>query len=346
MSRSLLKRFAGAGQHYGARLRRFAVRTGDSLLAPLEPLWYRRFHDASPQPVFIIGAPRTGSTLLYQVLTSCWRTGYINNLMCSCPRAILSLATVSGALFASRGHSALQSYYGRTEGLNAPSECGELWYRWFARDPLYAGRGALPSPALAELRATVAALEHVTAKPFLFKNLYCSLRVGALADAFPRALFIWCRRDELDCARSIVLGRVRVSGSADRWWSTKPPEYPQLCDLSVAEQIAGQIYYVEEHIRSDLADNYPGPHLFTVQYERFCADPTSTLDALAAWLAAHGLPVTARQTAPASFAMASRALDDGALDAALEAAVRHRFPHPMRHSAMGHPPDVGDRSSA
>ena len=83
--------------------------------------------------VFIIGAPRSGTTLLSQLLSSSGLFGYINNFI-----ARFWTAPTLGALIYKtvldhecRGNSSLQSHLGVTENLHEPHEFGYFWRRWF-----------------------------------------------------------------------------------------------------------------------------------------------------------------------------------------------------------------------
>jgi hypothetical protein len=59
-----------------------------SLFTPIIVKWQKPYLDKygnqplKHQPVFIIGAPRTGSTILYQTLTNLYDVLYIDNLVC------------------------------------------------------------------------------------------------------------------------------------------------------------------------------------------------------------------------------------------------------------------------
>ncbi len=295
------------------------------MFARLDKRVIRTNVNSTMRPIFIIGAPRTGSTIFYQVMTQYFRIGYINNFMAEFPDGIVTAARLYKTLFKDQLHESTRSSYGRTQGSNAPSECGEFWYRFFRRDPLYTTQGELDSITLNTLRSTLGAVETTLEKPILLKNLYCSLRIGALSEAFPNAIFIWCKRDYLDCARSIAKGRERVAGGITNWWSTKPPEWEQLLSRSPAEQIANQIYYIERHIEEDLQQHYPSTALRCVQYEEFCQSPIHVLDDISVWLHQQGISIEATGITIEPFKISARQTDDSPLGIALEAAIKARF---------------------
>lgn len=69
------------------------------------------------QPVFIIGAPRTGSTILYQMnLNVSILTTYLVNFFFG--------FWLRKKLFCNKAHDSFNSNLGDTQGYNSPSECG------------------------------------------------------------------------------------------------------------------------------------------------------------------------------------------------------------------------------
>ena len=328
---------SGIAAQKWSRFCRSANQVVDKGLHPLEPLWSRGSGGSPPRPLFVIGAPRTGSTVFYQTLASTWQVGYLNNFVCRYPRSVAAASRISRTMFRGRGPHSLDSFYGRTTGLNEPSECGEFWYRFFPRDPLYAPRGSLSATKVETLRSTVASIQSCASGPFVFKNLYCSLRIGALADVFPQAMFIWCRRNVRDCARSIAFGRQRINRDVGEWWSTKPPEFETLNKLSVADQLVGQIYCVERHIYHDIADHFGSDRLFTVQYEDFCRCPQQVLADLENWLEDNDIGIGRRRVPPGPLELRSRPFPDDELEHALEDAVEQWYPTEPSHTGPGLP---------
>src|SRR5439155_14834089 len=72
-------------------------------------------------PIFIVGPPRTGSTLLYQLVAARFDVGYLSNRHCrlyGAPSRVERRHETEATL-------ELTSRYGRTTSPNAPSECAE-----------------------------------------------------------------------------------------------------------------------------------------------------------------------------------------------------------------------------
>ena len=81
-------------------------------------------------PIFIIGAPRSGSTLLYNVLINKFRLSYISNIASvfyKYPYLVTSLFWK----FHSRKNKSYNSDTGFIPGLFSPSEAGKIFEFWF-----------------------------------------------------------------------------------------------------------------------------------------------------------------------------------------------------------------------
>ena len=248
-------------------------------------------------PVFIVGAPRSGSTLLYQLLVEVLDVGYLSNRHC---RLWGSPALVERFVPPKRSSShTYESIHGRTTGAGAPSECGEYWYRYFRRRPHHVSLAEADPARLRALRASVRRFGAAAGRPLLFKNLYCTLRLEPIAAALPEAAFILIRRDVVDNAHSILEARKRIHGDYAVWWSTEPPEIERLRTLPAEQQAVEQVRMVEAAAERTRA---AGPERFLeLRYEDLCANPRSAVDEIEAFLEGIGIPVSRRGIAPEKF---------------------------------------------
>ena len=261
-----------------------------------EALLHERWAGEPPAPpVFIIGAPRTGSTILYQCLTGCWDFEYVSNVECIFHRHLLFAARLRRALCGDGPHGCFTSCYGETPGLDGPAECGPLWYRWFPQSRHSITTMDVGADVPAQMRGVLSAWLRCKARPVLFKNMLMGLRLRVLALAFPEALFLWCRRDTARTARSLLRARRELADG--RWWSMRPAEYERLLSLPPEEQVVGQVVHVEREIADGLERLYPGRSM-VLEYERFCAGPERELERVRRWLAGFGVDVRRREGAP------------------------------------------------
>lgn len=240
-------------------------------------------------PVFIIGPPRSGTTLLYQLLVHAYKFAYFNNLSAlfnDSPAAVTALTKP----FLKPYRSDFKSAYGRVRGAAGPHEGGEIWNRWFDTAYHYTGPGELPAKSRACIYATVAALEGIYRAPFLNKNVKHSVRIGCLKEIFPSALFLELRRNPLDTAVSILKGRRANLASAGHWWSVMPREIGEIKDDHFLHQIAAQVYFIHEDIARDIA-LYAANECYPVYYDRLCVNPGRELESISNFLASRGVPV-------------------------------------------------------
>ena len=83
-------------------------------------------------PVFIIGPPRSGTTLLFQVLIARYTFGYFSNWMAQFPESPIAAAWLYRRLWPTSGvPQDYASVSGETQGNSGPNESGSFWYRWF-----------------------------------------------------------------------------------------------------------------------------------------------------------------------------------------------------------------------
>jgi hypothetical protein len=251
-------------------------------------------------PVFIVGAPRSGSTLLYQLMTDRFDLAYVANAHARWPGGP-SVVERRRHLLRDRSERAdYSSAYGATRGDLGPSECGEFWYRFFARSPHYAPAGSLDAPTLAAVRAAVREFGDAAGRPVLYKNLFATVRMRPLAEALPEAVFVWITRDLVANAHSLLEGRMRNRGSYDEWFSVEPPHVADLRGLPPEQQVVAQVRELDQLVRKDMAE-IGAERCHHVDYAELCAQPRATLDVIASFLGGLGVHVATRTEVPESF---------------------------------------------
>lgn len=251
-------------------------------------------------PIFIIGSPRSGSTLLYQTLVNRFAFGYLCNLHCWFYGAPSIVHPFIRKQWEQAPLVAYESVYGRSQGLLAPSECGDFWYRWFSIKPQYVALEDIDLQKFESLQAVLGALTRALQRPLLFKNLHCTLRLRPLAVLLPSAVFIVCHRETLWVAQSLLQSRQQIYGDIRHWWSVEPPGIEFLKTLLPTEQVVAQVHAIYDLIEQDRVAI--GPERFLeVEYEAFCQDVLGTMHRIGDFLAQHGIRPTIRGPVPSSF---------------------------------------------
>ncbi|HEY9036606.1 MAG TPA: sulfotransferase [Pseudomonadales bacterium] len=275
---------------------------------------------AASDPVFLVGAPRSGTTLAFQVLTHALQMSFL-------PRA-LDHAYGGSHLFFRLFLARLQrqpapqfvSDQGVTPGIFSPSESFGFWRQWFQGLSSDACLEPLPDEQVKSLQRAVYSIQGHARQPLLVKCLYLSLAIPALIAAFPRARFIWVIRDPVAVAASVL--RIRQSHPELDWWSVRPPGYQQHMNEPLEDQVMWQLAETLRLLRAALHD-VPLSQWQILRYEDVCAGPQQQVDMMAHWLSSTGCKPYAEQHMPERF-MARSVVDD-ALRARLQQSVY--YPH-------------------
>jgi hypothetical protein len=247
---------------------------------------------ASPRAVFVLGAPRTGSTLLYQTTIAAFRLPFISNAT----NAWLAETPIVGIAIqnALRLQVGFKSAFGKTDGPLQPSEGSAVMAHWFG--------GGHPSQIVSarildgreeHFLRTLAATEAICRAPLLIKNAWNCFRVDYLATALPHARFVWIRRDISDAALSDLEARYITKGDAYAWNSATPANMSELLKRAPIEQVVENQIAFNEAISTALSRNALGRSL-EIWYEELAADPQGIAARLAEFL---GLPQRRRLVA-------------------------------------------------
>ncbi len=208
-------------------------------------------------PVFIIGVPRSGTTILYQLVTQFFNVTYFNNFVNLSRENLYFGCWLSHKIFKGESHNSYVSNYGNTKesGLMAPSEIGNFWYRWIPKDQIIVDENSVSIEDKRAITKNINSIINRYRKPLIIKNLYFALRIRLIKVLFPSAKFIYLRRDRLYVAQSIYLARIKNSKNPkSEWWSLNFPGYKSLLTLPIEEQIAQQIYQLENLIQKELSE--------------------------------------------------------------------------------------------
>ena len=247
----------------------------NNILSPIEMELIKPFEQPEFPLLFIVGAPRSGSTLLSQLLASTGYFAYISNFVARFWMApyLGSKIETSLGLREIKNNSYFSSTYGITEGWTEPHEFGYFWKRWFIfneshkLDPASANR-----VNKIELQKEISSITALFQKPLFFKSLLCSLQISLLADMFEESFFLICKRKPIYQAQSLLLSRIEMYGDKNTWFSLRPREYTEIISLPYHEQVVAQIYYTLKDIEISLASIEASRFIY-IDYRSLCNDP-------------------------------------------------------------------------
>lgn len=274
-------------------------------LCAAEPFFLARGRGGPECAVFLVGAPRSGTTLAYQLIVHCFQMSYFTNIADFYWRSPTA-ATFTVRRAVREYSSDFTSKRGHTRGLAGPSQGDRIWSRWFGHDRAPVCPHALRDDHVSQARATVGAIATVLGGAFVNKSIGNSVRIPALATVFPNALFVHVKRNLALTAQSHYLNYLNQrlpDGSVKRWTSARPPEYERLLDMPLVEKATAQVYYVDKCVERDLRRI---ENTMTIQYGRICADPGTLVERMLAHKAMRAFGLVPRREPPAGFTESRR----------------------------------------
>lgn len=250
----------------------------NELLAPAEALLTAKESSPRRPIVFVLGPPRSGTTLVSQALAATRAFGVTSNFVARFWRAPSIGFHLEKSLRPAADGQPFRSVRGRTMGASEPHEFGYYWSSWFdLGQPTHClGPEQLDRVDIAGLSKSIAAMETACGKPLMFKNnTWFTFQAGWLSRRFPTSILVACRRDPFFVAQSIYLQR-QALGDVSRWWSVRPPNYPELVRLPPLEQIAAQAVEIERGMQKELR-SVPAARVVEAQYDQVCENPARVL---------------------------------------------------------------------
>lgn len=243
-----------------------------------------RFYSEDHPILFIVGTPRSGTTLLSQLLLDTCNIGHITNCI-----ARYWMTPVYGTmLYWNPAHdvpSDPSSALGNTTGAHGPSEFGWFWQWWMnheENDELT--QEQLEAIPWTNIRKELYSVAGFMRKPLLIKSLvYTDYKIEKLSTVFPNSLFVWCRRDPYFSCQSIYESRIRQYGNPDTWWSIRPRNILDLQRLPPLEQVVRQWCQTNDSIAAAL-DKLDKKRWAAIEYEKMVSDPDTALNRIASLL--------------------------------------------------------------
>lgn len=242
------------------------------LVANLENKFISNKKFSSPS-IFIIGLPRSGTTLLYQLLIDTYRFAYFNNISNYFFATPVLLSYMTLKIFGYYKPINYKSQFGLTPGVSSPSESGFIFRSWFNNDV-----------DKKKIVQSIFAISNVYEAPFIAKNLYNNFRIEILNKLFPNSVFIEVRRDLKFIGQSLLLGRKKETGSYDDWFGIKPLNYKEIKEIKEPfEQVSCQILSINKTIENSLKEIETDRKII-VSYEELCDNPDFVLKQLISFL--------------------------------------------------------------
>lgn len=258
----------------------------NDLLSGSEERVLKNYQNPQFPVVLIVGAPRSGTTLLSQWLASSAQFGYPSNFISRFFNAPYIGAKIQRMIFdpqfafrnelvlqGNDGAKVFKSKLGKTEGLLSPHEFWYFWRRFFP----YGEIQKLNDDELNLIDhqafvAELAALEAAFEKPLALKALIINWNIEYITKILPQAFFLYIHRNLFFNIHSLIQARNAYFGDTNRWYSFKPPQYEMLREFDVYSQVTGQVVYTNRAVREGLA-SVDNEHQLEISYEALCKNP-------------------------------------------------------------------------
>jgi hypothetical protein len=211
------------------------------------------------QPIFIVGMPRSGTTILYEKLARHPDLACLTTSSRKFPRSV-----------------ALSKLWGMARRNARPTEAPHVWRRATrVEDDSLSADDATPALRAYYTDVVVAQLR-IAGKPrFLSKYPRNGLRMGFFSAIFPDCLFIHIIRDGRAVVRSILEKR-ETHGGMNAYWGIRPPGWRSLLGLDPVEAVAAQYTGSVDLMRRHGAGMGPRRYM-EMRYEDFCSNPVKAL---------------------------------------------------------------------
>jgi LPS sulfotransferase NodH len=258
------------------------VRALNEHLAPLERELYVECEIEHPF-VFVVGLPRSGTTLLSQLLAYSLDAGYITNFAARFWLAPVHGLRLGRILFGPEKPDRFESDYARTGDPREIHEFGYFWRHWLRKetfDDVVRSRELESTIDWDGLRLTLANVQRELGRPYVGKNMLGAYHMAKLTEVLGSVLWVYIERDQLDVAVSILDARSKHYDDLRSWWSYVPPEYDRLEGLDHWHQIAGQVHYLDRLYETELVPL--GDGALRTSYEQLCRDPAGVLAEISA----------------------------------------------------------------
>lgn len=240
--------------------------------------------------IFILASPRTGSTLMYQVLVECFETVYFSNFVANYFHETPAVGVALDLTLNPGASVGFSSEYGKTKGDFGPSEASLVFRNWFG--------GAHPSQTRSaeilhgmknHMAQSLLAITRMAQKPLVAKNAWNCFRIKALCEALPSARFIWLRRDIGQAAISDLNARYHWGGPTI-WNSATTADCERIKILPYWEQVVEQQHSYNSSMQRDFETHAQGRYL-EIWYEDLCTRTYDALDRVEGFFRWPGFPL-------------------------------------------------------
>ena len=251
----------------------------DSVLSVFEKRIQAKCASSQLPLVFIVGAPRSGTTLVYQALSAFLDVTCPTNLTAMFPKSPLTAARLQRLIpWAARPD--FKNFYGQTTRFRGPNDAFHLWNRWLGEDR-YLPAQDISDDAATEMCSFFDAWTSVFGKPLLNKNNRNAFAIDLLGKALPNARFVVERRNPLFVAQSLIVARENIQGDKSLAWGLQSASITEAGDpLAYVDEVCRQVIDIDVEMDRQLA-TVADSRILNLTYEGFCENPGKSIKSIA-----------------------------------------------------------------
>ncbi len=237
--------------------------------------------------VHVIGAPRSGTTLLTQLMLSHLEVGYINNLTAAFYKSPVYGIRLSRQLLGEDYTSKLDSEYGRTKFIQEPHEFSYFW-KLYLDYPDFLQRTYDKNHRIdwKALKKTLYQMTLAYERPIVYKSFQYGFHAQEAVEKMPKTLFVHIERDLYQNAFSILKLRRAQFNNEEEWASIKPVQFDLLKNEDKYKQVIGQVLFLNFEYKKQLA-LVPEKNKFFINYSDLCKDPAQVIKQLHEIISVH-----------------------------------------------------------
>jgi hypothetical protein len=246
------------------------------------------FGDKTSLPaIFILAPPRSGSTLLYQILTESFHNVHLTNVW----NLFYSMPVVGSLLsdgLCGSHRTRFESFRGFVPGLCGEAEGMKFWLYWMGQG-LQPDESRLKGKKLNKLKGLLSKRYGSDDKIWVSGYIGHIFSIDFLRNHWPNSVFIHLYRDMVSNTYSIY------KLFPHEWFSLDPGGIQEMAENRY-DEIARQV----TRIHSIILDYY-GKDLYSVSYEKLCESPRQTMDEITDFAGANDITLRRKNSVPERF---------------------------------------------
>lgn len=230
--------------------------------------------------VFVMSLPRSGSTLLTQILYNNTDLYCTNNFIARFWYTPLVGTQLSKLTIPKVALSEYESSYGRTFGIDQPHEFSRFWHQAIKLDNFenYDPQAIAEDIDWPWIKSKIINMNKILCGGIVFKPMeFVGFHLNSFLKNLKRSIFIYLERDPIEVSLSILRARKRTDSS--QWWGSYPPGelFDYIKDKSLVEQVAHQVCYFKKMYEEKLLENSGHLQLLRLNYQELCDHPNEVL---------------------------------------------------------------------